>query len=562
MAWGEARPSGTCGSTWATWSCSKRRSRTQDGTWGTSSTTRGSRGSFQRHTSPCYTYATLLLLFPVESFALCSSSLFQPSLGPPPIVEEITSSLREWNGHLKDKYAEDAVEELTVVRALMREILSMRSSLLAGKMTVEETREVQRKATTKMDFLNRSLGLDLVVRDAGGTVLNPQETSAVGLFRAHVEASEKLKNMMLPRATGGVSGEASNFFKIMLSVKNFVSSKVLEDVDLVMSIYEVGEANRIPKPLCENYVVRGWRRNPNDPEDIERRNNLKVIFADISKNDITSKRLFLICNVVSEGTFSAKSHLHPAQSAGDGLPKSASRGDLRSGGGAGHSILFRKPVGVAAVEITDLFTFKQGKSSELGRESEVSAPFLSGGDNEPFDSVFRKLVFDRKSTDAKSLWVSLNIMMGDLNLDAAAAAATAPIQQQQRLSHPLHHHPVMVGPVRVPVARKIGLPEVILPSDFRNDLYVSLVCGEFSRLDKRSDRNVEVSVEVCNERGEPLQGALSAGQQSDGGSAVTSASVFRSVVFYHEGKPRWNEVFKVTIPVDLFSSSHLRFTFR
>ena len=112
---------------------------------------------------------------------------------------------------------------------------------------------------------------------------------------------------------------------------------------------------------------------------------------------------------------------------------------------------------------------------------------MSSGNNEPFDSVSRKLVFDRKSTDSKSVWVSFNIMMGDLNLDAVAAATTVHIQQQQRHSHPLHHHPVMVGPVRVPIARKIGLPKVIVPSDFRNDLYVSLVCGEFSRLDKHSD---------------------------------------------------------------------------
>ncbi len=477
-------------------------------------------------------------------------SHIQPHDDSLPIVDEISSALREWNTHLKSKYVQDSVEELTVVKALMREVLAMRSSLLAGKMTAEETREMQRKATTKMDFLNRSLGLDLVVRDAGGTLLNPETTSAVGLFRAHVEGSEKIKNMMLPRARGTGAGETSNFFKIMITVKNFVSSKVMDDVDLVLSIYEVGEANRIPKPLCENYVVRGWRRNPNDPSDIERRNNLKVLFADISKHDITSKRLFLICNVVSEGNFSSKAHHHPhlhhhlGGGAEQASVKSSSRGDLRSNDG-----LFRKPVGVAAVEITDLFTFKQGKSSELGRESEVSAPFLVGGDNEPFESVFRKLAFERKTTDSKSLWVTLNIMMGDLSLESSSSQG----------SSSLHHHSALAGASRIPVARKIGLPEVILPSDFRNDLYVTLVSGEFSRLDKRSDRNVEVTVEVCDDRGVPVPDAVSAGEESEGEPGM---AFFRSVVFYHESRPRWNEVLKVTIPVDMFSASHLRFTFR
>jgi len=34
---------------------------------------------------------------------------------------------------------------------------------------------------------------------------------------------------------------------------------------------------------------------------------------------------------------------------------------------------------------------------------------------------------------------------------------------------------------RTLVARKLGLPEVILPSDVRNDLYINLVGGEYSR---------------------------------------------------------------------------------
>jgi len=34
---------------------------------------------------------------------------------------------------------------------------------------------------------------------------------------------------------------------------------------------------------------------------------------------------------------------------------------------------------------------------------------------------------------------------------------------------------------RTLVARKLGLPEVILPSDVRNDLYINVIGGEFSR---------------------------------------------------------------------------------
>lgn len=51
------------------------------------------------------------------------------------------------------------------------------------------------------------------------------------------------------------------------------------------------------------------------------------------------------------------------------------------------------------------------------------------------------------------------------------------------------------------IARKMGFPEVILPGDVRNDIYLTLVSGEFPKGNKTSDKNVEVVVHVCNEKG-------------------------------------------------------------
>lgn len=56
----------------------------------------------------------------------------------------------------------------------------------------------------------------------------------------------------------------------------------------------------------------------------------------------------------------------------------------------------------------------------------------------------------------------------------------------------------------VSIARKMGFPEVILPGDVRNDLYLTLVSGEFTKGNKTSEKNVEVIVKVCNEKGEAI----------------------------------------------------------
>ena len=56
----------------------------------------------------------------------------------------------------------------------------------------------------------------------------------------------------------------------------------------------------------------------------------------------------------------------------------------------------------------------------------------------------------------------------------------------------------------VAIARKMGFPEVILPGDVRNDLYLTLHSGEFPKGSKSADKNVEVTVRVCNDKGHVL----------------------------------------------------------
>jgi len=51
------------------------------------------------------------------------------------------------------------------------------------------------------------------------------------------------------------------------------------------------------------------------------------------------------------------------------------------------------------------------------------------------------------------------------------------------------------------VVRKMGFPEIILPNDVRNDLYVTLVSAEFHKGTKSSDKNIEVTVTAHNDSG-------------------------------------------------------------
>lgn len=85
----------------------------------------------------------------------------------------------------------------------------------------------------------------------------------------------------------------------------------------------------------------------------------------------------------------------------------------------------------------------------------------------------------------------------------------------------------------------MGFPEVILPGDVRNDLYLTLVAGEFSRGNKSSDKNVEVTTVVCDEHGQIVPGVISLG------AGTANLDEYRSVVYYHDDRPKWSETFRV-----------------
>ncbi len=304
--------------------------------------------------------------------------------------------------------------------------------------------------------------------------------------------------------------QVTNSFRIMLQVKSFSSAKVSsDDVDLIISVYEVEEGNlKAPKPVCESYVIENWKKTSAARDT---NGGCRVLFDGICKNDITKKSLYLICNVVAQGNYTKH------------------RTDVSSNENLGN-IFFRKPAGVAARDITEIFTFRQNGHIK-GDDTELFCPFLAGDEKECLETTFRKLVSDKNAkVEPKGLHCQISIIFGDVALDNNYG-------------------------VRVPEAKKLGLPEIILPSDVRNDLYVKIDSGEFSRLEKMQDRNTELQMDVCDENGHRVRDAIFLGV------GVEPKDSFKSVVYYHHAKPRWNEVVKITLPADQFQKCHLRFTF-
>lgn len=119
----------------------------------------------------------------------------------------------------------------------------------------------------------------------------------------------------------------------------------------------------------------------------------------------------------------------------------------------------------------------------------IMSPLITShviGENEPLTSVLNKVIAAKEvNHKGQGLWVSLKLLPGDLT------------QVQKNFSHLVDRSTA--------IARKMGFPEIILPGDVRNDIYVTLIHGEFDKGKKKTPKNVEVTMSVFDEEGNLLE---------------------------------------------------------
>uniref|UniRef100_A0A803SYK9 Dedicator of cytokinesis 5 n=1 Tax=Anolis carolinensis TaxID=28377 RepID=A0A803SYK9_ANOCA len=441
-----------------------------------------------------------------------------------PLVQELTSTLWEW-----------AViwHRLYVVRMLIIQmtygLIEWRSQIISGTLPKDELAELKKKVTAKIDYGNRILGLDLVVRDDNGNILDPDATSTIALFRAHETASKRIEERIQEEKSlqqnvdlrGQSIFNTTHTYSLYVNFKNFVCN-IGEDAELLMSLYDPDQS----KFISENYLIR-WGSN-GMPKEIEKLNNLQAVFTDLSSSDLIRPRISLVCQIVRVGHMELKE-------------------------GKKHTFGLRRPFGVAVMDITDIIhgkvddedkqhfiPFQIAMETYIRQRQLIMAPLITShviGENEPLTSVFNKVIAAKEvNHKGQGLWVSLKLLPGDL------------AQVQKDFSHLVDRSTA--------VARKMGFPEIILPGEVRNDIYITLLNGEFDKGKKKTPKNVEVTMSVHDEDGNLLEKAIHPGAGYEG------ISEYKSVVYYQVKQPCWYETVKVSIEIKEVGHYHLRFTFR
>ncbi|XP_026884955.2 dedicator of cytokinesis protein 5 isoform X1 [Electrophorus electricus] len=447
-----------------------------------------------------------------------------------PLVQELGATLREWVQIWNKLYVNNKAALFQTVQQMTYNLIEYRSQIVSGTLPKDDLIELKKKVTAKIDYGNRILGLDLLVRDEAGNTLDPECTSTVNLFRAHESASRSIDEKIQEEKTRlqNLAMRRQSFFSIahtyslLMNLKNFVCN-IGEDAELLMSLYDPDQSEFI----SENFLVR-WD-SKGMPKEIEKLNNLPALFTDLSSSDLIRPRLFLVCQIIRVGCMELKD------------------GKRHTGG-------LRRPFGVAVMDITDIahgkaddeekqhfIPFQQIAMETYIRQRQlIMSPLIPSrviGENEPLTAVFNKVIATREvNHKGQGLFVTLKLLPGDL----------AQVQKD---------YPHFVDRT-TSIVRKMGFPEIILPGDVRNDIYVTLLQGEFDRGKKKTPKNVEVVMSVLDDEGKQIENAIFPGAGYDG---ITE---YKSVIYYQVKQPCWNETVKVAIPIEDVCRCHLSMTFR
>ncbi|XP_061379985.1 dedicator of cytokinesis protein 1 isoform X3 [Danaus plexippus] len=431
------------------------------------------------------------------------------SAGGSGVVHDIAVTLREWLQHWKVLYTTND-ERFKFMEVSMRALLELRAQAASGALPVDQLRRVARTAVFTIDKGNRTLGMELAVRTISGQLVDPLTTSTFKLNALHEEANSRIDKNMETTPTSRPSSQitAARSYTIVAHVNNFVC-RLRDAAELSLALHD-GAGNK----LTENVLLK-WP--PGHLAAQELFTAPYVVFTDLG-SDIKKERLFLVCHVVRIGSMEPQNVDHRYS-----ILRRSSISPSVSGSG------MRRPCGVACADITQHLANDHS-------DKEIQLPFYAC-EKENMDSLLKKVIGNLKDQKhSQGLWVFLQMVEGDL--------------QQVRREKP---HMVVGNTV---FARKMGFPEVILPGDARNDLYVTLCGGSFSKGGKSSERNIELVARVVDKNGKTLPGVISVGA----GSPLVDE--YTSVVYYHEDRPRWQEVFKVCLNIEEFKEAHMVFLCR
>lgn len=169
------------------------------------------------------------------------------------------------------------------------------------------------------------------ISNSGSSSADLTSLSTVNYLNSSANLSSTSSAITLPN-------NATNTYSICVTLSNFICT-IRQDMDIVMAIYDAGHCRFI----SENFVVK-WDKQ-GLVANIDKLNDIRVVFPDLSHTDVAQRHLYLVCTVVRLGSMHVETSGSGSSSAASKMAQyrksihpSALSGQLggSGGGGGGH----------------------------------------------------------------------------------------------------------------------------------------------------------------------------------------------------------------------------------
>jgi hypothetical protein len=443
-----------------------------------------------------------------------------------PLCNEAGEYLREYGKHLQKLYMEGSPHFGSVYK-LINDVVEYRQTLLSGKITSDNLQSLKGKLTISLDLLNNKLGLSMVPRNELGDPVEPDKCSCLNLFQTHQTTTEDLKTAedsssqfggrrtsLTPASSRGTATPGNQSHHLYMSIDS-VNHTFTEDCEVFFSLYDKDSKQFMTERVC--MVVSKTAGTTS----IQRKAQ-SALFVELGNRDLFLRSPYLVCHVVRKSgqmLFENKKYQ------------------------SNHT--FRRPYACGVLDPSSVLKpFAQNETNDEERAPEeyvMPLSVIAKDNNMDFltfqDQAIKKMAAKGVTFTDKSgfsLHVTLQLYKGDL-------------EQVKNYSPKLNY---------VTLVKRLGFPEIILPGDVRNDIYITIEKGEYEKGQKSAERNVEVSVTVCDESGTVIENGLCTA------SGLPPVTEYQSFIFYHNNSPKWGEVLKLNLSFDVLQKAHVRLTFR
>ncbi|KAJ2936556.1 hypothetical protein H1R20_g537, partial [Candolleomyces eurysporus] len=535
-----------------------------------------------------------------------------------PIIDEISSALREWHNLMFQYLARRDYQLFHTVKEQIEALHLGRRQLLANTLSAEETVNMRRDCVTKLVVGNLVQSLDVIVRHPtwGGLVTVDLEggadrswISAVRMYAmqaslAYLDISQediKLRKFrhsvdhtpnglptpahsafpnVIPhrksrsQATIGPSESSklttTPFYHVFLDLSAFYASLCSpgETAELYFSLWAKPKSQFLTEDFCAILNHNGvLARDPTS--------RIRTLFTDLSAADV-QEPIYLVCRIIRNGALKIGSDVS------SGIPSNGRRGSesisrsesfspittdaywaesgspVSAPGGSrpfSSEGQFRRPFGCAVIQLKELAKLLADDVDSTSLR-EYSVPIYVPTNETSFSTIHQSIIHGTTKEYEKSSRAE--------NLTVSFKCFRGNLKTILRENTTLLQD--------IPHTLRLGFVDVVFPGETRNELYIKLWCGEFPVSHSGSGRlsvanfaraqigpggnNVQITVEVRDRDGRTVENVIS---QGSGELPVTQ---FHSIIFQRCSEPTFGELIKLLLPFEGRPQWHLFFTFR